>query len=171
MSGSAQAAEPGCRATCQEVLRPRNRGVGLRAGDDGPNDAVASSSAPDAPPDAPLVASRKHVCGYCEKRFLSPGKLAEHERVHTGPGLIEHCLMSMLLFEDGHPGRGSPCRLHFSTSTSCDPYSKPRPDTIRSSSRCDHRGEGQKCQPSFTLATLVTTGSPPQQFDWEARGD
>ena len=24
-----------------------------------------------------------HVCGHCEKRFRSPGKLVQHERVHA----------------------------------------------------------------------------------------
>ena len=61
-----------------------------RQSDHGPNDAIASSSASDVPfgeadstsAPGPTVVFTVHVCGQCEKRFRSPGKLAQHERVH-----------------------------------------------------------------------------------------
>ena len=55
---------------------------------DGPDDATASSSTSDVPSgeadSTPTAGVTVHVCGYCEKRSHSPGKLARHERVHAG---------------------------------------------------------------------------------------
>ena len=55
---------------------------------DGQPDGIASSSASDvmssaAGPAPAISAAMVHVCGHCQKRFRSPGKLAQHERVHT----------------------------------------------------------------------------------------
>ena len=59
--------------------------------DDGPlfgHDGIASSSASDGPCSAvgstpAITGAMVHVCGHCQKRFRSPGKLAQHARVHT----------------------------------------------------------------------------------------
>ena len=32
-----------------------------------------------------------HFCGHCQKRFRSPGKLAQHERVHAASGAAFYC--------------------------------------------------------------------------------
>ena len=48
--------------------------------DHGPNEAIASGSASNVPSSetgsTPATRPTVHVCGYCEKRFRSPGKLA-----------------------------------------------------------------------------------------------
>ena len=49
---------------------------------------IASSSASDVPSTAAVSTSATpramvHFCGHCQKRFRSPAKLAQHERVHT----------------------------------------------------------------------------------------
>ena len=69
---------------------PAAKRVSRRQLDDGQRlpDAVASSSATDVPSSAvgstpAIAAAMVHVCGHCQKRFRSPGKLAQHERVHT----------------------------------------------------------------------------------------
>ena len=63
--------------------------------DHGPNDAVASSSASNVPSgevySTPATGPTAHVCRHCEKRFRSPGKLAQHERVHTRDEVPFYC--------------------------------------------------------------------------------
>ena len=54
-------------------------------------DATASSSAPDVPSSAAgstlaIPGAMVHFCGHCQKRFRSPARLAQHERVHTTAG-------------------------------------------------------------------------------------
>ena len=51
-------------------------------------DATASSSASDVPSSAAgstlaTPGAMVHFCGHCQKRFRSPARLAQHERVHT----------------------------------------------------------------------------------------
>ena len=63
--------------------------------DHGPPDAIASSSASDVPSDAvgstaAAPGAMVHVCVHCQKRFRSPGKLAQHARVHTSD-IPFHC--------------------------------------------------------------------------------
>ena len=68
-------------------MHPPPRQLALDGGPRVP-DATASSSASDVPSSAvgstlatpgPMV----HFCGHCQKRFRSPARLAQHERVHT----------------------------------------------------------------------------------------
>ena len=78
--------EPTNTATFSVMARrPAAKRVSRRQLDDGPIDAIASSSAPDGPASAAgatpaTSAATAHVCGHCQKRFRSPGKLAQHER-------------------------------------------------------------------------------------------
>ena len=96
-AGNAAVAPGNTAAVSMHPPRPRP-GTGTAAKrvsrrlDDGPPDAIASSSAPDvrssaAGPTKPTPSATAgavvHVCGHCQKRFRSPGKLAQHERVHS----------------------------------------------------------------------------------------
>ena len=68
--------------------------------DDGPPDAIASSSASDvrssaADPTKPTPSATAgavvHVCGHCQKLFRSPGKLVQHERVLHAIETVPFC--------------------------------------------------------------------------------
>ena len=75
-------------------------------------DATASIASSDGPSSAAgttaMTAAMVHVCGHCQKRFRSPSKLAQHERVHTSRSrdhmecrlflvfAIEKCVLSAL---------------------------------------------------------------------------
>ena len=59
------------------------------------------------------------------------------------------------------PGHGSPCRLHFLTSTSHDLSSEPHPGMPRSKSTYDHWGYAWICNPRITRSYLVWNKQGP----------
>ena len=91
--------------------------------DDGPPDGIASSSASDvASSTAGLTpatpGAMMHFCGQCQKRFRSPGKLAQHEqRVHTTEDAAFYCSFCPKQFDQ----KGAATR-HERTHTGEKPY-------------------------------------------------
>ena len=89
--GKAATAEPGTKNTNTNTVvmphRPAAWRVSRQQPGDGPTDATAASRASDAPfgeaGSTPTTGAMVHVCGHYEKRFRSPGKLAQHERVQA----------------------------------------------------------------------------------------
>ena len=86
--GKDVATEPSTQHTAIVIPRRLAAKRVSRQSDDGPHDGTASSSAcsvvPSGEADLALATGAAvHVCGHCERRFRSPGKLAQHERVHT----------------------------------------------------------------------------------------
>ena len=95
-AGNAAVAPENTAAVSMHPPRPRPGGTAAkrvsRRLDDGPPDATASSSASDVrssaagptkPTPSATAGAGVQVCGHCQKRFRSHGKLAQHERVHT----------------------------------------------------------------------------------------
>jgi len=63
-----------------------------------------------------------HVCGYCEKRFRSPSKLAQHERVdHTNKDAPYYCSFCPKTFVNQ-----SRATAHERTHTGEKPYACPQ---------------------------------------------
>ena len=52
-------------------------------------DGIASSSASDG--QSSTAGGMIHFCGHCQKRAQSPGKLAQHERVHATSDAAFYC--------------------------------------------------------------------------------
>ena len=85
-------------------------------------DATASSSASDVPcsttcsiPAMPGAAM--HFCGHCQKRFRSPARLAQHERVHTTEDTTFYCSFCPKQF-----GKQGEATRHERTHTGENPY-------------------------------------------------
>ena len=89
--------------------------------DDGPAYATASSSGFDLPPGKTGSTSETrptvHVCGQCDKRFWSPAKLAQHERVHTTRDTAVSCSFCPKQFK-----RQAEATRHERTHTGEKPY-------------------------------------------------
>ena len=85
-------------------------------------DTTASSSASDVPsstaksiPATPRATT--HVCSHCQKRFRSPDRLAQHERVHSTRDTAFYCTFCPKQFD-----RQSHATKHERTHTGEKPH-------------------------------------------------
>ena len=115
-------------------------------------DGIASSSAADMPSSAvgsTPPGAMLYFCGQCQKRFRSPAKLAQHERVHTTRDAISCSLpQAVQAPERRDPARADPhrreatCLLHVPKKVQ------------RQEPRCAARADAHRREAPRLLATV-----------------
>ena len=95
-------------------------------------DTTASSSASDVPSSAAgstlaTPGAMVHFCGHCQKRFRSPARLAQHERVHTTASDVG-CQSTATRHAQAHTGEKpyafSMCPKRFANKSSVVPHER-----------------------------------------------